>query len=273
MYRNLVPDKADDIGIALLCSALLLRTTRAPFHSTGHASRGAEGDGKEKNKKTHISRPCCYYKFSIANSQKRALLRNALSVRSAVSRPQNSLVECGNDKVRGFDASRYIAFSRELPAVAAVHALAEGSHRLVGGAGLGLCVGDLGLLALAAGHSVGERKVLALCDRYVFFVERNKDPIPHPLTQESWAKYGVSLLLPPGRLAWEILLVNTYVVEMAFCSVAVMATRMFSFSMAASAARFSADLRSSPDMLTVSVVSMARRSNASFSQAYQTCLG
>ena len=48
---------------------------------------------------------------------------------------------------------------------------------------------------------------------------------------------------------------STYVVEMAFCSVAVMATRMFSFSRAASAARFSADLRSSPDMFTVQFVS------------------
>ena len=47
----------------------------------------------------------------------------------------------------------------------------------------------------------------------------------------------------------------TYVVEIAFCSVAVMATRMFSFSRAASAARFSADLRSSPDMFTVQFVS------------------
>lgn len=53
--------------------------------------------------------------------------------------------------------------------------------------------------------------------------------------------------------------VNTYVVEMAFCSVAVMATRMFSFSIAASAARFSADLRSSPDMLTVSFVNSAQK--------------
>ena len=177
MYRNLVPDKADDIGIALLCSALLLRTTRAPFHSTGHASRGAEGDGKEKNKKTHISRPCCYYKFSIANSQKRALLRNALSVRSAVSRPQNSLVECGNDKVRGFDASRYIAFSRELPAVAAVHALAEGRHRLIGGAGLGLCVGDLGLLALATCHTERETNRLASERRYgIFLLNARKTP-------------------------------------------------------------------------------------------------
>ena len=47
----------------------------------------------------------------------------------------------------------------------------------------------------------------------------------------------------------------TYVVEIAFCSVAVMATRMFSFSRAASAARFSADLSSSPDMFTVFIVS------------------
>ena len=74
--------------------------------------------------------------------------------------------------------------------------------------------------------------------------------------------------------------VDTYVVEMAFCSVAVMATRMFSFSMAASAARFSADLRSSPDMLTVSPVSVARNFKVdikkilmSLLHTYQTCLG
>lgn len=60
-----------------------------------------------------------------------------------------------------------------------------------------------------------------------------------------------------GRYSW---CCNTYVVEMAFCSVAVIATRMFSFSMAASAARFSADLRSSPDMLTVCFVSIAQTS-------------
>lgn len=71
-------------------------------------------------------------------------------------------------------------------------------------------------------------------------------------------RYGVFRFLARWRLASEILLVNTYVVEMAFISVAVMATRMFSFSMAASAARFSADLRSSPDMLTVCFVSIAQ---------------
>jgi hypothetical protein len=54
----------------------------------------------------------------------------------------------------------FLFASRELPAVAAVHALTEGRHRLIGGAGLGLCVGDLGLLALAACHTVRERKVL-----------------------------------------------------------------------------------------------------------------
>jgi hypothetical protein len=128
------------------------------------------------NKKPHISRPCCYYKCSTANSQKRALLRNALSAHPAVSRPQNSMGECGNDKVRFLDASRYIAFSRELPAVAAVHALAEGGHRLVGGAGLSLCVGDLGLLALSACHAVGKRKVLALCDRYILLLNAIKTP-------------------------------------------------------------------------------------------------
>lgn len=42
---------------------------------------------------------------------------------------------------------------RELPAVTAVHALAEGGHRFVGSAGLGLCVGDLEDLAFAALHS------------------------------------------------------------------------------------------------------------------------
>jgi hypothetical protein len=71
-------------------------------------------------------------------------------------------------------------------------------------------------------------------------------------------RYEVSVFLLRWRSTWKVSLVNTYVVEMAFCSVAVMATRMFSFSIAASAARFSADLRSSPDMLTVDIISMAR---------------
>lgn len=47
-------------------------------------------------------------------------------------------------------------FSRELPAVAAVHALAEGRHRLVGGSGLGLRVGHFHELALAALHPAME---------------------------------------------------------------------------------------------------------------------
>jgi hypothetical protein len=51
----------------------------------------------------------------------------------------------------GFDT----VFSlRELPAVAAVHALAEGCHRLIGGTGLCLCVCYLEDLALATLHAV-----------------------------------------------------------------------------------------------------------------------
>ena len=41
---------------------------------------------------------------------------------------------------------------RELPAVAAVHALAEGCHRFISGTGLSLCVCDLEDLALATFH-------------------------------------------------------------------------------------------------------------------------
>lgn len=63
-------------------------------------------------------------------------------------------MELGKTKQIAFQTHALLLASRELPAVAAVHALAESRHRLVGGAGLGLSVGDLGLLALAAGHTV-----------------------------------------------------------------------------------------------------------------------
>ena len=45
---------------------------------------------------------------------------------------------------------------RELPAVAAVHALAEGCHRFIGGTGLCLCICHLEDLALATLHAVGK---------------------------------------------------------------------------------------------------------------------
>jgi hypothetical protein len=99
--------------------------------------------------------------FQLANSRKRALLQMPCSVRTAVSHPENSSLNWKNQTNRFYKDFGVLPFaSRELPAVATVHALAEGRHRLVGGAGLGLCVGDLGLLAFAACHTARERKVL-----------------------------------------------------------------------------------------------------------------
>lgn len=53
-------------------------------------------------------------------------------------------------------------FSRELPPVPAIRALAERRQRLVGGARLGLAVGDAGLSAFAAGHAVKQELVSML---------------------------------------------------------------------------------------------------------------
>jgi hypothetical protein len=230
-----------------------------------------EGDGEKKSKKTHVSQSCCYYNFSTANSQILALLRNALSVRTAMSRrPQNSLVECGKHKV-GFLALEAVCLFKRTSSGCRSSCTRRrwSSARRQRGFGL-VCRRPWTACTCRMSSCWRKKSVSALNCRGKSFAKRKKDPIPHPLTQESRVRYEVSLLLSRWRTA---LLINTYVVEMAFCSVAVMATRMFSFSMAASAARFSADLRSSPDMLTVSIVSVARRSKTSFGQTYQTCPG
>ena len=93
--------------------------------------------------------------FQLAKLPKTRFAPDAFdSIRPTVADPSNSLIGTRETKQIAFQTCARSFALGELPAVAAVHALAESGHRLVGGAGLGLSVGDLGLLALAAGHTV-----------------------------------------------------------------------------------------------------------------------
>ena len=133
-----------------------------------------------KNRKPTISRPCRCNNFNLQNSRKRALLRMPLIVYAPPSDPSNSLIGTRETKQIAFQTRVLVFASRELPAVAAVHALAEGRHRLVGGAGLGLCVGDLGHFASAACHAVRRRNVLVGWNRDIgFFFPLNAIKTPY----------------------------------------------------------------------------------------------
>ena len=91
----------------------------------------------------------------------------------------------------------------------------------------------------------------------VGFTERKEDPILHPgATHGLRMEYEVfdALCVFRSCLCMKLLVSRvdggTYVVEIAFSSCAVIATRIFSFSSAASDARFSADFSSSELMTT-----------------------
>jgi hypothetical protein len=130
-----------------------------------------------KKEKTHISRPCRYYNFDFKLPETR-FAPDALQCPHRRTTPLELLCwNWENQTDRFFKHSLSVA-SRELPAVAAVHALAECGHRLIGGAGLGLCVGDLGLLAFAACHPVREKIDVSAWKRRQgnFFLNARKTP-------------------------------------------------------------------------------------------------
>ena len=116
--------------------------------------------------------------FQLAKLPKTRFAPDAFdSIRPTVADPSNSLIGTRETKQIAFQTRVLVFASRELPAVAAVHALAEGRHRLIGGAGLGLCVGDLGLLALATCHTERETNRLASERRYGnFLLNARKTP-------------------------------------------------------------------------------------------------